>query len=231
MIQTKSLTKTIGDKEILRGVNLTIATGESIAILGPNGAGKSTILKIIGGLLKPSSGEITIDSKDLKENEIEIKNNIGYLGHNSFLYEHYTPLENLQYFGKLYGVSNLEEKAIQLIDKVGLKIFLHEPIRSFSRGMNQRLAIARAILHQPKILLLDEPYTGLDQQAVKILNRVIIDMQEQGVTILMVSHDFHHVVQTCNRAIIIKHGMICDDFDINRGNVMSLTERYSGLVS
>lgn len=226
MIAINGLNKTIGEKTILRNVSLQVEKGETIGVLGPNGAGKSTILKIIGGLMKPSSGTVEIEGVTIKENPLETKSKIGFLAHNSYLYDHFSPLENLKFFGKLYNVDNCEVKAKELIREVGLTYFMHEPVRSFSRGMIQRLAIARAIIHDPEILILDEPHTGLDQQAVKLLNNVILKMKAKGSTILMVTHDFEQTVETCDRIIILKNGSIIDDFKVTNPNVDLIYEKY-----
>jgi heme exporter protein A len=231
MIETKGLVKTIGDKMILRGINLSIKKGETVAILGPNGAGKSTVLKILGGLIKATSGEVKINGLDLKKDSYDVKRKIGFLAHNSFLYDHLTPLENLKFFGKLYGVENVEERAKQLIDEVGLSFFTHDPVRSFSRGMMQRIAIARAIIHDPEILLFDEPHTGLDQQAIQLLNNVILRMRQEGSTILMVTHDFQQAIETCDRFIIIKNGKVVDDLQNVERNLATITEKYMEQVS
>jgi heme exporter protein A len=227
MIQTKQLIKRVGDKVILRGVNLTIEQGQTVAILGPNGAGKSTILKVLATLIKPTSGEVLIDNKDLKKHLVEIKSLIGYLPHASLLYDHFTPLENLVLFGKLYGVKDVEQRAKELVEKVGLSFFLHEPVKSFSRGMIQRIAIARAIVHNPRILLLDEPHTGLDQQAIAILNKVILEMKAQGTTTVMVTHDFKQAAEICDRIIIVKNGKIVDDFMLEENNLEYVFDKYA----
>ena len=226
MIQIKKLSKQADTKLILRGIDLSIKKGETVAILGPNGAGKSTLLKTIATLIKPSSGEVKINGLDLKKNAHEIKKLMGYLPHSSLLYEHYSPLENLVFFGNLYGVKGVEEKAIKLVKDVGLSFFLKEPVKNFSRGMIQRTAIARAIIHDPELLLLDEPHTGLDQGAVSILNDVIISMKNRGATTLMVTHDFKQAAEICDRIIIVKSGKIVDDFNITENQLPILTEKY-----
>lgn len=230
MIQTKQLIKRVGDKVILRGVNLSIKEGQTVAILGPNGAGKSTILKVIATLIKPSSGEVLINNKEIKKHALEVKSLIGYLPHASLLYDHFTPLENLILFGKLYGVKDVEKRAKELIEKVGLSFFLHEPVKSFSRGMIQRVAIARAIVHEPRILLLDEPHTGLDQQAIVILNKVILEMKAQGTTTVMVTHDFKQAAEICDRIIIVKNGKIVDDFMLEDNNLDFVFDQYALLT-
>lgn len=227
MIQTNQLIKRVGDKVILRGVNLSIKQGQTVAILGPNGAGKSTILKVIATLIKPTSGEVLINNKEIKKHALEVKSLIGYLPHASLLYDHFTPLENLVLFGKLYGVKDVEKRAKELIEKVGLSFFLHEPVKSFSRGMIQRVAIARAIIHDPRILLLDEPHTGLDQQAIVILNKVILEMKAQGTTTVMVTHDFKQAAEICDRIIIVKNGKIVDDFMLEENNLDYVFEQYA----
>lgn len=226
MIETKNVIKVIGEKLILRGVNIHIKCGETVAILGPNGAGKSTWLKIVAGLVKETEGNVFIAGKQLKKDEYESREMIGYLGHLSFLYDHLTPVENLLFFAKLYDVKKPHEKIKELLDIVGLTFYRNEPVRSFSRGMLQRLAIARAILHDPKILLLDEPHTGLDQHAVQILNDVILRLKKAGVTTVIVTHDFPQVIATCDRAIILKDGRVKEDITFSGQSVQWLHELY-----
>ncbi|WP_059171093.1 heme ABC exporter ATP-binding protein CcmA [Bacillus sp. FJAT-27445] len=226
MIKIKKLTKQADNKMILRGIDLSINKGETVGILGPNGAGKSTLLKVLATLVKPSTGQLEIGGFELKKNQAEIKKLFGYLPHSSLLYDHYSPLENLVFFGKLYGLKNAEERAIQLVKEVGLSFFLNEPVKNFSRGMVQRIAIARAIIHQPEILLLDEPHTGLDQGAISILNNVILEMKKRGGTTLMVTHDFKQAAEICDRIIIIKNGKIADDFVLKDRKINTLNEKY-----
>lgn len=230
MIEIKKLTKQADNKLILRGVDLSIKKGETVAILGPNGAGKSTLLKVLATLIKPTSGRVLVNDMDLKKNHIQIKKIMGYLPHSSLLYDHYSPLENLVFFGKIYGVKNVEQRAVGLVKEVGLSFFLNEPVKNFSRGMIQRIAIARAIVHEPEILLLDEPHTGLDQGAISILNNVILAMKQKGTTTLMVTHDFKQAAEICNRIIIVKNGKIVDDFMIENHNLGFVSEKYEQLV-
>lgn len=230
MIEIKKLTKQADNKLILRGVDLSIKQGETVAILGPNGAGKSTLLKVLATLIKPSSGLVKINGLDLKKDHIEVKKLFGYLPHSSLLYDHYTPLENLLFFGELYGVKDVENRARQLVKEVGLSFFINEPVKNFSRGMIQRIAIARAIIHDPKIMLLDEPHTGLDQGAITILNNVVLSMKEKGCTTLMVTHDFKQAAEICDRIIIVKNGKIADDFSINNKSLGLVSEKYQVLV-
>jgi heme exporter protein A len=230
MIEIKKLTKQADNKLILRGVDLSIKKGETVAILGPNGAGKSTLLKVLATLIKPTSGRVLVNDMDLKKNHIQIKKIMGYLPHSSLLYDHYSPLENLVFFGNIYGLKNVEQRAVELVKEVGLSFFLNEPVKNFSRGMIQRIAIARAIVHEPEILLLDEPHTGLDQGAISILNNVILAMKQKGTTTLMVTHDFKQAAEICDRIIIVKNGKIVDDFTIENHNLGFVSEKYEQLV-
>jgi heme exporter protein A len=230
MIEIKKLTKQADNKLILRGIDLSITQGETVAILGPNGAGKSTLLKVLATLIKPTSGLVKINGLDLKKDHIEVKKLFGYLPHSSLLYDHYTPLENLVFFGNLYGVKDVENRAKNLVNEVGLSFFINEPVKNFSRGMIQRIAIARAIIHEPKIMLLDEPHTGLDQGAITILNNVVLSMKEKGCTTLMVTHDFKQAAAICDRIIIVKNGKIADDFNINNQSLSLVSEKYQVLV-
>ncbi len=230
MIDIENLVKKIGDKLILRNVSLTIDDGETVAILGPNGAGKSTLLKILSTLIKPTSGQVMIDGKLLSKNVNQIRMQLGYLPHDSLLYEHFSPLENLMFYGKLYRVEHPETRARTLTAKVGLSYFLNEPVKGFSRGMVQRIAIARAIVHDPVLLLLDEPHTGLDQKAIAILNDVIVENKQRNATTLMVTHDFKQAAEICDRAIVIKNGKIVDDFTISRHEESELMARYHQII-
>ena len=230
MIDIKGLTKQADNKLILRGIDLSIKQGETVAILGPNGAGKSTLLKVLATLIKPTTGQVMINGLNLKKNQLEIKKLFGYLPHSSLLYDQYSPFENLVFFGKLYGVKNPEKRATELVKEVGLSFFLNEPVKNFSRGMIQRIAIARAIVHDPKILYLDEPHTGLDQGAIGILNNVVESMKAKGTTTLMVTHDFKQAAEICDRILIVKNGKIVDDFKLKERDLDYVNDKYQHQV-
>ncbi|MCR6545116.1 ABC transporter ATP-binding protein [Dehalobacterium formicoaceticum] len=206
MIQGENISLTLGGKRILQDVNLTLSPGEFAVLLGPNGAGKSTLLKVLSRIQKPTTGKVAS------------KGQIGFLAHRSFLYDRLTAYENLKFYGKLFQVSGLPERIEALLDQVGLSYFSHEPVYTFSRGMVQRLAIARAVLHDPALLFLDEPFTGLDQKGTVILDQVLGEMHRRGKTILMVTHNFEQGMELVNRLLIMKKGQkIFDDPIISRG--------------
>ncbi|GAM15175.1 heme ABC exporter ATP-binding protein CcmA [Mesobacillus selenatarsenatis] len=208
MLELKKMTKMLGDKLVLRNITLSLEKGEILAVIGPNGAGKSTFFKCTVGLLEPTSGEIYLDGSLVKKNSPQVKQRIGFLGHESFLYNNLSPLENLKFYGKLYKVKDLDRKANELLKEVGLYLFRDMPIRSFSRGMMQRLAIARVLLPDPDILMLDEPHTGLDQEAVTLLNNIIKNKRYSGTSILIISHDFEQVHALADRVAVLRKGKI-----------------------
>jgi heme exporter protein A len=215
MLELRNMTKLLGDKLVLRNITLTLKKGEILAVIGPNGAGKSTFFICTVGLLQPTSGDILLNGKILKKNSAEIKQKIGFLGHESFLYNNLSPLENLKFYGKLYKVKELDRKANELLKEVGLFLFRDMPIRSFSRGMMQRLAIARVLLPDPDILMLDEPHTGLDQEAVALLNQIIKQKRVNGTSILIISHDFEQVHALADRVAVLKKGKIISTRQLN----------------
>lgn len=226
MLEIKNLSKILGDKLILQNVSLTLEKGETLAVIGPNGAGKSTFFKCTVGLLKPTGGEIILDGKPVRRNSAEVKKKIGFLGHESFLYNTLTPMENLRFYGKLYKVKGLEHKANSLLKRVGLHYFKDIPIRSFSRGMMQRLAIARVLLPNPEILMLDEPHTGLDQDAVALLNGIIMERKKAGTSILLISHDFEQVHTLADRAAILRKGKIADLMEMGEVTELAAINRW-----
>ncbi len=212
MIEGINLSKTYGNKNVLRDISLTIPKGEFTAVLGPNGAGKSTLLKILALMSKPDSGEVEIGKQSFVNLKGELKRKIGILSHSSFLYPELTAYENLQFYGRLYDVRHLEEQIISIIKKVGLLLALNEPVYTFSRGMLQRLSIARALIHSPEVIFLDEPFTGLDQQGIGLLQDVLKDLKSSQKTILIVTHSFEQGMEDVDRILIINKGQIAADF-------------------
>jgi len=226
MIEMKNVTKTIGDRTIIHNLNATIHEGMTVALLGPNGAGKSTLLKLAAGLLKQTEGEVVIGGQPVKEKDPAINRMIGFLSHETFLYDSLSPYENLLFYGKLYSVSNIKEKAEQLLNDVGLSLYMNEPVKTFSKGMKQRAAIARAILHSPRILFLDEPHSGLDQKSIDVLNQILRAMKNEGTTIVLATHDFQQAASQCERAIMLANGKMADDFSIEIKTAEWLKSKY-----
>jgi heme exporter protein A len=182
-----------------------------LTIFGPNGAGKTTLIKIISTLVSPTAGRVIIDGIDIKENPIEIRKKIGVISHETYLYHELTAAENLRFFGRMYDTKNIEARIDELIKQVGLGYRKNDRVRTFSRGMKQRLSIARALIHDPPILLLDEPYTGLDQHASTTFDRILSSTNAHGKTRILISHDIERGIAMCDRAIILTNGNIAHE--------------------
>ena len=208
MIVAKNLTKRIGNKKILRGIDLEIGAGEFVTCFGPNGAGKSTMLKLLAMLTKPSSGELYVDGQNAAEKSIDLRRKVGVISHNSFLYDKLTAKENLQFYGRMYGVQNLAGRVAEILAQVGLTYATNDLVKTFSRGMQQRLAIARSLVHDPPVLLMDEPYTGLDEMAKDILNSVLKQLAQTKHTVFLITHDFDQGLEQSDQTIILVNGRI-----------------------
>lgn len=200
--------KSFGLKPILRGINLSISTGERLALLGANGAGKTTLLRILAGLSRPGSGRITIDDLDLIQQTREIRRKVGFVAHQPYLYDELTALENLLFFARMYAIEQPQARATHLLLRVGLSRKAGERASSLSRGQLQRLALARALLHAPQLLLLDEPDTGLDQDGLAILHELLQEHSEQGGTLLFTTHDLEVAMQRSDQIAMIHHGRV-----------------------
>lgn len=189
-------------------MDLSLEEGRFLTIFGPNGAGKTTLLKILSLLMPASSGKLVLAGQEVKDDTTALRQKIGVISHHSYLYGNLTARENLRFYGWLYRVSNLEERVEEVIREVGLELFFNDPVRVFSRGMQQRLSIARAILHNPSILFLDEPYTGLDQQAIEILNSVLAGLKNQHRTVVMITHNFEVGLSVSDEIMILNKGEV-----------------------
>lgn len=230
MLVATQLTKKIGAREILHGIDLHIPSGEFVMIFGPNGAGKSTLMKILSLLSKATSGKLEVAGIDSGNEQSNLRRRLGMISHHTLLYENLTANENLLYYARMYNVEDIQHRIQDLIRQVGLEFYLNEPVRTFSRGMQQRLAIARALIHQPDVLFLDEPYTGLDQQAIAILHSVLSDLKEQSKTIVMITHDFNQGLDLADRILFMDKGRIIYDGQDNRLNSDEIKTLYLKLT-
>ena len=179
MIRARSLEKRYGDKRILRGVTLDVAADGFLLVTGPNGSGKTTLLRLIAGLAAPSRGQLDVSVA---------RGRIGYLGHEPLVYRELTALENLDLYGRLYRVQERRERTGMLLERFGLWDARHARAGSFSRGMMQRLALCRVLLHEPRLLLLDEPYSGLDTEGVQLLDRELAE-RAPGAAFVVATHE------------------------------------------
>lgn len=211
IIETRNLEKHFGHKKALRGVNLTVYSGDFLTLFGPNGAGKTTFLRTISSIVRASSGEVLFEGRSMGQDTLALREKLGFVSHNSLLYEDLTARENLVFYGRMYGVPELDARIDELLRKVGLYHRQHDVVRTFSRGMLQRLAIARAVLHDPPVLLLDEPYTGLDIQAIRILDDLLEELKDGSRTFIMTSHDIGKGFEHATRVAILAEGKIVLD--------------------
>ncbi len=202
------LKKSYGLKPILRGIDLSVQQGERIAILGSNGTGKTTLLRILAGLTKPSAGTITIEGFDIVQDAQAVRQRVGFVAHQPYLYEELTALENLLFFGKMYNVEHPQEQAMTLIQRVGLEKRMRERVSTFSRGQVQRLAWARALLHTPHLLLLDESDTGLDQEGQTLIDALLQEHTERDGTTLFTTHQLERALYLGTQVILLNKGRI-----------------------
>ena len=229
--EAKKLCKAYGVQRVLQNLDISLQSGELVCLLGPNGAGKSTLIRLLSGLLKPTAGEITIDGALVDFSEAEARRKIGLILHQTFLYEQLTGLENLQLYARLYGTRLKESDLKHLMVRVGLGKVRPVPVRSYSRGMKQRLTIARALLNNPQILLLDEPYTGLDQQGSAMLNQLLAEEQENQRIILLTTHELSFIRQVASRFDILHRGRIAESIPNANLSLDELQDRYSAVVN
>ncbi len=226
MIKLERVGKQIGHKTILQNITVEIGTGEAIALFGPNGAGKSTLLKIMTTLMKPSTGLLYLNGENVWKNPEQVRGKIGLIAHHSLLYDNLTAKENLLFYGKMLNLLALEQKVWQALKEVGLLIAANEQVRNFSRGMQQRLALARATLHQPPLLFLDEPYTGLDQQGIQLLNNLLGQAKNKGTTLVLVTHSFEEGLAFSDRVLLLNKGSLVHDEKTSALSLTSLKEVY-----
>jgi heme exporter protein A len=216
IIEVKGLVKKFGFKTVLRKVDLSLEKGDFLALFGHNGAGKTTLIRILCSLMRPTSGEIHIAGLDPHYDRETLCKNIGVISHRTFLYQNLSAFENLRFYGRMYDVSDLKDRCEALLDLVGLTTYRSDPVNTFSRGMQQRLSVARAIIHDPQILFLDEPYTGLDQHGAEDLKKLLERFRTQRKTILMTSHNIDRGLELCNHSAILKSGRLVFKEDISR---------------
>jgi heme exporter protein A len=205
------LSKVIDGRPILRDVNLEVSAGEFVAVLGANGAGKSTLLKVIATLTGASSGELRLFGRRVTRDSAALRARIGLIGHQSMLYRDLTARENLEFFGRLYGVAKPVERAARLLEVVGLADRADDAVKSFSRGMVQRVAIARALVHDPELMLADEPFDGLDAPSVAATEQLLTHLNAAGKTIVLVNHDISQSLQIAKRVVVLKQGRVSID--------------------
>lgn len=206
-IDTKKLTKVFGDRKALDKVSIEVPEGAFLSIFGPNGAGKTTLVRTLATLSRATSGTALVAGFDAKEEPDKVREHIGLISHNPMLYPDLTAMENLMFTAQLYGVVNAKERVRELLRAVELDHRRFDVVRTFSRGMTQRLSIARALMNDPDVVFLDEPYAGLDPHAVEIFDGLIEQLRD-GRTFIMVSHDLQKGFDVCTHALVLARGRV-----------------------
>jgi heme ABC exporter ATP-binding subunit CcmA len=202
------VTRTFGRRRALHRVSLTCAAGEIVALLGPNGAGKSTLLSIAATLLEPTSGQVRFGGRTAREAGTALRARIGLLAHDLYLYPELSAAENLEFFARMYGIADVARGVGEALQAAGLTARARDPVAGFSRGMRQRLAIERALVHGPRLVLLDEPFTGLDDASATGLKQRLARLRASGCIVLLTTHDLEVIEQIIDRAVVLSRGRV-----------------------
>ncbi|GCF08324.1 heme ABC exporter ATP-binding protein CcmA [Dictyobacter arantiisoli] len=228
-IEVHNLKKSYAFKPVLRNLSLTLPHGQRMALLGANGTGKTTLLRILVGLSKAGSGTVAINGWDSRYALQEIRQSIGFVAHQPYLYEELTVLENLLFFGQLYAVPRARERAMVLLERVGMARRVNERVRALSRGQVQRVAWARALLHQPSLLLLDEPETGLDQDGSVLIDTLLAEYAAHGGSILFTTHQLERALALSDQVVIINGGKVVYQHETVDLTLTDLRQTYQGI--
>ena len=205
-VEVDKVWKYYGDFPALRDITFQVAPGDCVALLGRNGAGKTTLLRIIAGLSKAAKGQVRIHGDDTRTHATRAR--VGVLGHGIGVYEELSALENLRIFANLYGVPEPTKRAMEWLERTGLERVADGLVREFSRGMRQRLAVARAFIHEPSVLLLDEPFTALDDRAIAVLQSLLHGARKDGKTIIMSTHQLREALELASHVVLINRGKV-----------------------
>lgn len=232
-INIEGLTKSFGQNFVLRGLDLQLSWGETLVVLGPNGSGKTTLIKIMSTLTKADNGVITIAGFDRDDMGQQIRQVIGVLVHDPMLYEDLSGYENLKFFGQLFGLNDVEDRIVSIADDLGVSPWLSKRVGTLSHGLKKRIAIVRVLLHNPQILLMDEPETGLDQEAVSILDGIIESRVNDGKSVLITTHNFDRGLSIGDRLAILSQGEIPYQAEVNSvsgvDSLKGIYSRFTGL--
>ena len=231
MIEAQGLTKSFGPRTALAGVDLSIEAGEFVTLVGPNGAGKTTLLRILATLTRPTSGAVRIAGLNPTNDGEQARIHIGFLSHRTILYDDLTAEQNLRFYARMYDLSDADARIDDLLDRVNLALRRRDLVHTFSRGMKQRLALARALLHRPKVLLLDEPYTGLDPQVSDVLTHLLLELSGEGCTVLLTTHNFGRGLATGQRIIVLNRGQIVLDEQRETVDAVTFADTYRALTA
>ena len=225
LLAAGALARSYGPLKVLRGIDLSLSAGETLMVAGPNGAGKTTLLRVLAGLMRPSAGEVRVMGRRLSHSDPDARRPIGLVSHQSLLYDDLTLLENLAFAARLYGMRPARDVARRALEAVGLAERADATPRQLSRGMVPRGAIARALLHEPSVLLLDEPFTGLDARAADAFRELLVARIARGRAVVIVTHQLAEAWELASRVAVLMGGRLALD-EPRRGAVADFLPRY-----
>lgn len=207
-VEARGVSKSFGRNEVLRGLNLTVEWGEAVAVLGPNGSGKSTLIRLLAGLSRADSGHVSVAGLDPARSGESVRRTVGVMTHEPMLYDDLTGWENLEFAGRMFQVDRVGERIEAMAERLGVHSRLHQRAGSLSHGLRKRFSIARALLHEPRVLMMDEPESGLDGRAMAILEAVLADRTSTGGALLFTTHDLDWAAERADRIAIIGSGQV-----------------------
>ncbi len=231
LLEVHALTCGYGGPQVLKGIELALHPGEGLLLLGPNGAGKSTLLRILAGLQKPSGGEVKLGGHRLRPEDPADRKRLGFVSHESLLYHGLSGRENLEFTAELFALPDAAKRIDEALARVGMEWVPNRAVRTYSRGMLQRLTLARALLHRPALLLLDEPMTGLDPAGRKQLETLLVELRESGCAILMTTHELAYVRPIATRIAFLKNGRVAEGGPVEDYPVAKLEARFLELYA
>ncbi len=230
MVTARGLVHAYGERRAVDGVDLDLAPGERVALAGANGAGKSTLLRMLATLVRPKAGTLTVLGHAIPDAARAARTGIGYLAHDPLVYLDLTARQNLELYGDLYGVADRDARITDLLDDVGLAVRAEDTVRTFSRGMAQRLALARMLLHRPRLLLLDEPHASLDAAGADRLDRELDAARDDGRAAVIVTHDVERVARVADRLVVLRAGRVVLDTPMGDLDPMDVRRLYTGVA-
>jgi heme exporter protein A len=229
-VRAEALRRSFGGVSVLSGVDLALDAGEALVLLGPNGAGKTTLLRVLALLLRPGGGRLAVFGEDALAAPPALRRRIGFVGHETLCYPDLTAAENLAFYARLFDVPDAPERIAELIAWAGLETAARRPVRVYSRGMGQRLALARALLHRPDLLLLDEPFAGLDPHGVAALQERLAGLRAAGHAIVLTTHDLERAAPIATRLAILHRGRIAWEGAGHGADGVVVAEAYAAVV-
>ena len=225
-IEVRGLKKAFGRTAVLRNLDLDLHWGEVLTILGPNGSGKTTLVKVLATLTRPDAGAVRVSGLDLARAGESVRRNIGVVTHDTLLYDGLTGYENLKFFARMFALTQIEERIETVAERMGMSARLHQRVGTLSHGMKKRFSIARALLHEPAILLMDEPESGLDQEALSMLKDLIVEGTSPFRAVLMTTHNVEYGLALGHRMAILAHGRIAYHESLDTAGTEAVKDAY-----